>query len=186
MSQSSIFQIWHADPEAPMIPQQSLSLGTSGEDVETCVRRAAELAANLDADANLYAWPTTYCVLDRDGRLWRVLVDRVTRPTYGAVDLEEAPPMPPAVHVLWQGSVACQDVRLAGVPANWPEGQRWMSLTEFAAGNEPAGPYCALCWKRAPSLIPVVGAWTPCPACQIDPDPRGYSACHACRKINRW
>jgi hypothetical protein len=91
-------------------------------------------------------------VLDDDNRIWHVRVDRVMRPSYVVLAVEEAPPMLPAVHVLWQGRVACEDARLMGVPSSWPEGQRWMSLTEFAIGHEPHGPYCALCWQRAPEV----------------------------------
>lgn len=152
MSDSSVFQIWHADSDAPNVARHSFSLGTTGGDAETRARRAAELAANLDADVLRHAWPTNYCVLDAEGRLWRVLVDRVTRPSYTAIEVEEAAPMPPAVHVLWHGKVACEDARLAGVPSSWPEGQCWMSLLEFSAGHEPAGPYCPLCWRQAPEL----------------------------------
>ena len=153
MSDSTVFRIWHADADAPNVARHSLSLGTSGDDVETRVRRAAELVANLDADVLLHAWPTTYCVLDAEGRLWRVLVDRVTRPSYTAIEVEEEPPMLPAVHVLWQGQVACEDARLTGVPATWPEGQQWMSLTEFSTGADPIGIRCEVCWRRAPGAL---------------------------------
>ena len=153
MSDSTVFRIWHADADAPMVARHSISLGTAGVDVETRVRRAAELAANLDADALLRAWPTTYCVLDGDGHLWHVLVDRVTRPSYVAISVEETQPMMPAVHILWHGDVACEDVRLAGAPSSWPEGQRWMSLSEFGLGHDPDGIRCEACWERAPALV---------------------------------
>jgi hypothetical protein len=153
VSDSTVFQIWHADADEPNVARHSLSLGTTGDDVETRVRRAAELAANLDADVLLHAWPTTYCVLDGEGRLWRVLVDRVTRPSYTSIEIEEAQPMMPAVHVLWQGQAACEDARLASIPARWPEGQQWMSLSEFALGHEPSGIRCEACWRRAPALV---------------------------------
>ena len=153
MSEIAVFTIWHADGDAPDVARRSITIGVGGADDEARVRRAAELAAVEDADAIDREWPTDYRVLDDAGRLWSVRVDRVTRPTYAAVDVLEMPPMLPAVHVLWQGQVACEDARLAGVPSTWPEGQRWMSLTEFAAGSDPVDDArCEVCWRRAPAL----------------------------------
>jgi hypothetical protein len=75
----------------------------------------------------------------------------VTRPTCVAVAIAELA-LSPAVHVLWHGRVVCEDVRLARTPSRWPEGQRWMSLTEFAAGQAPED-RCEACWTRAPTLL---------------------------------
>lgn len=148
-----IFRVWHADSAAPNDPRCSTTLGADGTDEEARVRQAAEKVAALDADQTS-AWPTEYRVLDVDtGRLWKVRVDCVTRPTYGAIACEEEPPMLPAVHVLWHGKVACADVRLGGIPSSWPEGQCWMSLGEFSAGHDPMGIRCDLCWERAVALV---------------------------------
>ena len=153
MGPSNIFKIWQADVVAPNAPHDSITIGVDGEDGESRVRRAAEMAASNDANRSSQVWPVDYRVLDGDGRLWSVRVELITRPTYVAVSVLELPPMPPAVHVFWHGKVACEDVRLAGVPSSWPAGQRWMSLLEFADGSVPDGDCCAACWRRAPALI---------------------------------
>jgi hypothetical protein len=148
-----IFKIWRADADAPNAPHNSVTLGAGGDNDEARVRRAAEMAAGLDAKRNEQVWPVDYRVLDGEGRLWSVRVDLVTRPTYVAVLALELPPLPPVVHVFWHGQVACEDVRLAGAPSSWPKDQLWMSLLEFADGSVPHGDRCEACWRRAPALV---------------------------------
>ena len=150
---SHIYKIWRANNDAPNAPRDSIALDVGGDDHEACVRRAAEMAAGLDTKRNVQLWPVDYRVLDDEGRLWSVHVDLVTRPTYVAVAALELPPLPPIVHVLWHGKVVCEDIRLAGVPSSWPQGQCWISLIEFAEGSDPDGDCCGACWRRAPAFI---------------------------------
>jgi hypothetical protein len=146
-----VYKIWRANAAAPNAPHDSIILDALGDN-ESRVRRAAEMAASSDTSRTSQVWPADYCVLDGDGRLWTIRVDLVTRPTCVAIAAMALPPMPPAVHVFWHGKVACEDVRLAGVPSSWPKDQLWMSLLEFADGSVPNGDRCEACWRRAPTL----------------------------------
>jgi hypothetical protein len=123
-------------------------LQPGGRSEEDRVRRAAEGVALEETEA---AWPIDYRVLGADGRLWSVRIDRVTRPTCVAVSIAELP-LVPATHILWHGRVACQDVRLGSTPSRWPEGQRWMSLTESTEGPVPSD-RCEACLALAPALL---------------------------------
>ena len=153
MPPSHIFKIWHAADDAPNAPRHLITLGVGGTDDETCMRRAAELAAAIDAKHSELLWPVDYRVLDVEGRFWSVRIDLVTRPTYVAISSQELPPMPSAVHVFWRGQVACEDARLSSAPSKWPKGQYWMSLLEFADGSHPDGDRCEACWRNAPDLV---------------------------------
>ena len=115
-------------------------------------RQAAEQRAHADCKDDL-AWPVTYSVCDkRSGQIWVVLVDVVPQPSFVAIEAREIPMMP-ATHVLWGGRVLCEDLRLRGVPRDWPEDQRWISLKDIADGAEAPADRCETCWKRAPGLV---------------------------------
>ena len=116
-------------------------------------QRAAEKCAREDWLAGATTWPTSYGVRSRyTGQLWVVDVILATQPSFIAIDAREVP-MPPATHVLWGGNVLCEDQRLRGVPRDWPEGQRWISLQDVADGvTAPCDP-CDLCWDKAPGFV---------------------------------
>lgn len=118
------------------------------------VRQAAEQCARVDyGDHEASAWPITYRVRDKQtGQLWMVLVDVVPKPSFVAIEAR-AVPMPPATHVLWGGRVLCEDLRLRGVPHDWPEGQRWISLKDFADEAEAPPDRCEACWKKGRGLV---------------------------------
>jgi len=61
--------------------------------------------------------------------------------------------MPPATHVLWGGLVLCEDLRLRGVPGDWPVGQRWISLKDVADGVAAPPDRCEACWVKVPTRI---------------------------------
>ena len=47
----------------------------------------------------------------------------------------------------------CEDKRLRGVPRDWPDDQRWISLKDVADGVEAPVDRCETCWNKAPSLV---------------------------------
>lgn len=61
--------------------------------------------------------------------------------------------MTATTHVLWEGRVLCEDLRLRGVPRDWPTGQRWISLADAADGNAAPSDRCATCWSRVPEFF---------------------------------
>jgi hypothetical protein len=62
--------------------------------------------------------------------------------------------MPGAIHVLWGGNALCEDKRLRGVPRDWPEDQRWISLKDVADGTEvSADLWCEACFTKAAGLV---------------------------------
>lgn len=60
--------------------------------------------------------------------------------------------MDPSTHVLWHGWALCEDDRLRGVPRDWPQGQRWISLRDLIDGTEAPSDLCSACWAKAPAL----------------------------------
>ena len=130
-----------------------------GSDVGTRVYKAltasqaAEQCARDDYTVDR-TWPVTYSVRDNlTGELWTVLVGVVAAPSFVALDVSEVS-MQPATHVLWGGKVLCEDLRLRGVPRDWPEGQRWISLKIVAdAVAAPLLDRCETCWKKVPGLV---------------------------------
>jgi hypothetical protein len=120
--------------------------------------QAAELRARDDycaavSEADDGAWPRGYCARDeRTGHVWSVLVGVVAKPSFVALDVYEVD-MPPATHVLWGGRALCEDLRLRGVPDDWPADQRWISLRDVANGAEAPADRCEACWPRAQGLV---------------------------------
>lgn len=116
-------------------------------------KHAAEKRARedwIDGQAN---WPITYCVRDGvNGTLWAVDIAIATQPSFVAYEAREIE-MPAATHVLWGGSVLCEDLRLRRVPNDWPDGQRWISLRDAAVGAETPLNRCAACWAKALGLV---------------------------------
>jgi hypothetical protein len=78
-------------------------------------------------------WPLTFEVVDpTTGEHHIVRVELETEPVF--VTGKALPvKMPPAIHALWGGAAMCDDPRLADVPAKWPEGQTWTSLSDLRA-----------------------------------------------------
>ena len=114
---------------------------------------AAERRARQDWIAGEASWPVAYCARDGvTGNLWVVDVTIATQPSFVAVDARMVP-MPPATHALWGGHVLCEDLRLRGVPRDWPDGQRWISLKDVADGTEAPPDRCETCWTKAPGLV---------------------------------
>jgi hypothetical protein len=112
-------------------------------------KQAARRRACDDRDL-AYAWPVTYCARDGvTGQLWKVRVDRVMQPAFVALDAIEVP-MPPAVHILWNGAALCS---LPGMPKDWPPGHRWISLKDVADGAAAPSDHCMTCWDKAPAGI---------------------------------
>jgi hypothetical protein len=61
--------------------------------------------------------------------------------------------MRPSTHVLWGGRVLCEDLRLCGVPRDWPAAQRWISLKDVADGVEAPTDRCEVCWNKVPGAV---------------------------------
>ncbi len=117
-------------------------------------KEAAEKRARQDWTAGEASWPVAYCVQDGvNGTIWAIDVAIATQPTFVAIDKREIE-MPPAMHVMWGARVLCEDLRLHGVPRDWPAGQRWISLRDVADGAVvPPEEQCAACWTKAPGLV---------------------------------
>jgi hypothetical protein len=117
---------------------------------------AARQRAREDWDAGQVEttdWPITYCVRDGvTGTIWVIDVALAMQPSFVAIDAREIA-MPPAAHVLWGGRVLCEDLRLRGVPRDWPNDQRWISLRDVADGVETPPDRCAACWAKVPGLV---------------------------------
>lgn len=136
----------------------------------TTARAAAERCAMYDwaeAPSNRQQnWPCTYTVRDgASGQIWTVTVDIVMQPTFVSIDANEVE-MQPATHVVWGDKVMCEDLRFSRpdwhadkpsgrwpIPrAEWPAGQRSISLDEVRDGAVPEDP-CELCWSRATKTV---------------------------------
>lgn len=116
-------------------------------------QEAAQKRAKEDWLAGHTDWPVSYCVRDSvSGKIWAIDVALATQPSFVALDAREIE-MRPAVHVLWDGRALCEDLRLRGVPRDWPDGQQWISLKEIADGSGKPPDACASCWAKAPELI---------------------------------
>jgi hypothetical protein len=61
--------------------------------------------------------------------------------------------MPAATHALWGGRALCDDPLLRGVPRDWPDGQRWISLRDVAEGAAEPPDRCVACWALVPALV---------------------------------
>ena len=115
-------------------------------------RQAAERRACDDYQGDP-SWQASYRVRDGvTGQIWDVTVGVVQQPSFVAIAVSKVP-MIAATHVLWGGNVLCEDLRLRGVPAEWPKGQRWASLKEVADGLEAPPDRCEACWTTAPGLV---------------------------------
>lgn len=117
-------------------------------------RRARDDYALVGVDRD---WPIAYCARDGlTGKIWTVLVGVVAQPSFVALDAYEVE-MPPTVHVLWGGQALCEDLRLRGVPRDWPSGQSWISLRDVADGvgiaSDDPRACCEVCWAKAPRII---------------------------------
>lgn len=138
------FKVWHRDSD-PM---------TARTFAEATPERAAEQYARADYRERQWppdpADPTAYFARDeRLGVTWEVDVAIVHEPAFVADRAREVPLLP-AVHVLWGSQVLCEEPRLlAALPGSWPEGQRWISLREFAGPVEVPASRCEKCWARA-------------------------------------
>lgn len=116
-------------------------------------QRAAEQHAREDWLAGATSWPIAYCTRDGiTGAIWAVEVTIAMRPSFITVEAHEVS-MPAATHVLWGGHALCADLRLRGVPRDWPAGQRWISLKDVADGIEAPPDRCETCWAKAPGLV---------------------------------
>jgi hypothetical protein len=125
-------------------------------------KQAAEKRARVDWTDGKAGWPITYCVRDGvNGTVWEVDVTIATQPSFVAYSTRVVD-LPVATHVLWRGVTLCGDLRLRGVPGNWPAGHRWISLKDVAAGEKPPSDRCEACWTKAPGFIEElrqIGAW---------------------------
>lgn len=116
------------------------------------VDHAAEQRAREDYQDPSWV-PTVYRVRDgQTGRIWDVTVGVVQEPSFVALDAREVP-MLPATHVLWGGRALCKDLRLRGVPRDWPDDQDWISLKDVADGAAVPPDRCEACWAEAPALV---------------------------------
>jgi len=114
-------------------------------------RNAAERAARDDYDPAVAEY--AYGVRDGEsGKIWSIVVGVVPQPSFVAIDAQEIE-MPAGTHVLWGGHALCEDMRLRGVPRDWPAGQRWISLKDVADGAARPVDGCATCWDKAPGLV---------------------------------
>lgn len=118
-------------------------------------KQAAERCARDDysRDPSWQSDHRVYSVLDGStGRRWTVTISVVQQPSFVAVGAREQP-MTPSTHVMWHGRVICEDLRLRGVPAGWPVGQRWISLKDVVDGAAAPPDRCEACWTKAPGRI---------------------------------
>lgn len=114
-------------------------------------RRAAERAARDDYDPTVAEY--AYGVRDGEsGKIWSIVVGVVPQPSFVAIDAQEIA-MPAATHVMWGGHALCEDLRLRGVPRDWPAGQRWISLTDAAGGAFAVSDRCAACWAKVSGFV---------------------------------
>ena len=119
---------------------------------------AAQFAAERDhaQDGWEWSWPVVYHVrLCESDQIYAVSVDREMVPEFVA---GKALPllMPAAVHVLWGVRALCEDIRLSGVPADWPDEQTWISLADLNDGRSEKAMFnvtCEKCARRAPGLL---------------------------------
>jgi len=113
---------------------------------------AAEKCAEDDyADED--EWSIAYYVRDEStGHRWEIRVGMLRQPSFLALEARMLQ-MPAATHVLWGGKVLCADLRLRGVPRDWPTGQRWISLADVAEGAKAPPDRCTPCWDRVPGLV---------------------------------
>jgi hypothetical protein len=115
-------------------------------------RQAAECRGRDDYDG-YPTWQESYRVRDGvTGQIWDVIVGVVQEPSFVAIAALKVP-MLAAMHVLWGARVLCEDLRLRGVPRDWPEGQRWTSLRDVADGAAAPLDRCEACWAKAPGLV---------------------------------
>lgn len=116
-------------------------------------QQAAEQCAREDWIAGATSWPTSYGVRDGlRGTIWVVDVAIAMEPAFVALDAREVA-MPASTHVLWGGRALCGDLRLRGVPRDWPPDQRWISLKDVADGVLAPFTRCEACWAKAPELV---------------------------------
>jgi hypothetical protein len=121
--------------------------------VAPTAKHAAEQRARDDYNKGENVWPNTYSARDnKTGTIWTVLVGVVAQPTFVTLDAHEVF-MLPASHVLWGGRALCEDLRLRGVPSEWPSGHSWTSLETYAKGVDLPPNHCATCWARAPGIL---------------------------------
>jgi hypothetical protein len=120
--------------------------------VAATARHAAEKCAEDDyADEN--EWSIAYKVRDgATGHLWEIRVGVVAQPSFVTLEARTIQ-MQAASHVLWGGKVLCADLRLRGVPRDWPADQRWISLADVADGAKAPPDRCEACWDKAPGLV---------------------------------
>jgi hypothetical protein len=100
-------------------------------------------------DGRESTWPLVFRVRCPDGTTRDFEVYRDFVPEFSVHEV----PMSPATHVLWGGEAVCRDGRLRGVPGDWPEGQRWISLQDVADGAAEPSDRCERCWLAAPGLV---------------------------------
>lgn len=118
-------------------------------------RQAAEKRAGDDYDygGGDPVWRGSYRVRDGiTGKIWQVTVAVVNEPSFRAIAASEEP-MLPATHVLWGGHALCQDLRLRGVPRDWPADQRWIGLKDAADATFVVADRCAGCWSKVSGLV---------------------------------
>jgi hypothetical protein len=115
-------------------------------------RDAAEKCAKDDY-ADQEEWSIAYHVRDEwTGNHWEIRVGMIAKPSFVTLEARTIQ-MDAATHVLWGGKVLCADLRLRGVPREWPTGQRWISLADVADGAAAPLDRCTTCWGKAPGLI---------------------------------
>lgn len=115
--------------------------------------KAAEQHAREDWLAGATAWPISYRARDGiTGKLWVIDVTIATQPSFVAIDMQEVP-MLPTTHVLWGGRVLCEDLRLSGVPRDWPTDQIWISLKDVIDGVDAPHDRCETCWTKVSGLV---------------------------------
>jgi len=139
----STFTVW---PDAGSVADARTILAPTA-------KQAAEQRAREDWLAGATSWPTSYRARDGlTGHVWVVDVAIAMEPSFVTIGAHEVA-MEPATHVLWGGSVLCEDLRLRGVPRDWPEGQCWASLKDVADGVAAPSDRCEACWTKAPGIV---------------------------------
>jgi hypothetical protein len=136
------FTVWQKD--RPDTSRELLALNAP---------QAAEQQAREDYQDPSWRAGTTYRVRDAaTGVLCEASVFVKSEPSFVA-RLLRVIEIPSMTHVLWGARVLCEDLRLRGVPAEWPEAQRWMSLKDVADGVPAPSDRCEDCWSKALELI---------------------------------
>jgi hypothetical protein len=104
-------------------------------------------------------WPLVFMVHDPADDTWYAIQVELEQEPVFVVGKPQPMVMDAAVHVLWGTMAMCDDIRLSGVPGDWPKGQQWISLQDVQTAAPERGLdqiTCEKCKKRAIDRIALI------------------------------